>query len=258
MSEISEAKQTILVTGAANRLGAELARALALADYQVIIHYRDSQKQAEALAAEISDQGGATALVRADLRIRAEREKLIEEAAKPFGPLTALINNASLYQKDNLGDLTQDQWDSHFALHAEAPVFLSRDFAAQLPIDAQGTIINIVDERVLRPAPAAFSYHLSKAVLSAATQTMAQSLAPSVRVNAIGPGPILVEAGQSQTDFEKRGAEALLGDNANPADIIEAMFYLLNATSVTGQMIAVDGGEHLMWPARRGPTSKVK
>jgi len=250
--------QTVLITGAANRVGAEFARALAAADYQVIIHYASSKDAATALRDEISASGGAAAIVQADLTKRAQRAKLIDKATKLFGPITALINNASLYQKDSATDLDERQWDAHFALHAETPVFLARDFAAQLPDNTQASIINIVDERVLNPSPAAFSYHLSKATLWTATQMLAQSLAPSVRVNAIGPGAVLPEAGQSQTAFNKNGKKTLLGENADPSDLVEALFYLLNAKSVTGQFIAVDGGEHLVWPKRRGPTPKAK
>lgn len=253
---MTEAKQTVLITGGAQRLGAELVRALALADYQVVIHYNSSKKSAEALLAEIKAQGGTAALVKGNLTKRADRRSLIVRASKPFGPLSILINNASLYQKDTIADLDEDQWDNHFAMHTEAPIFLSRDFAAQLPKGTQGNIINIIDERVLRPAPAAFSYHLSKSVLWTATQTLAQSLAPNVRVNAIGPGPIIAEAGQSQATFNKRGKDSLLGHNADPADVVEAMFYLLSASNVTGQMLAIDAGEHLAWPKRRGPTPK--
>ncbi len=253
---MDEAKQTVLITGGAQRLGAHMARALCLADYQVVVHHHTSTDAAKALVDDITAAGGAAALVQADLTQRADRQTLMARASEPFGPLTVLINNASLYHKDAIADLEESDWDDHLAVHAEAPVFLSRDFAAQLPAGAKGNIINIVDERVLRPAPAAFSYHLSKSLLWTATQTMAQSLAPNVRVNAIGPGPIIAEVGQSTEDFNKRGEENILGQNADPTDAIEAMFYLLSAQSVTGQMLAIDGGEHLAWPHRRGPTPK--
>lgn len=252
-----EASEIVLITGAATRIGAEFARALAMAGYKIVIHYASSKDAAQNLAAEIKAEGADAAIVQADLTKRAQRSKLIEKAAKPFGPITTLINNASVYQKDSAKDVDETLWDTHFALHAEAPVFLARDFAAQLPKGTQGNIINIVDERVLSPSPAAFSYHLSKSTLWSATQTLAQSLAPTIRVNAIGPGAVLPEAGQSQATFDKRGTKTLLKQNADPSDLVEALFYLLNAKSVTGQFIAVDGGEHLLWPERRGVTPKA-
>lgn len=257
MSEI-EHQETVLITGAANRVGAEFARALAMAGYQVVIHYASSKQNAAILRQKIIAEGGKADIVQADLTKRTQRAKLMEKASKPFGPITTLINNASVYEKDVLSDLDEKQWDAHFALHAETPVFLARDFAAQLPKGETGSIINIIDERVLNPSPAAFSYHLSKATLWTATQMLAQSLAPTIRVNAIGPGAVLPEAGQTQSAFNKRGKKTLLGANAEPSDLVEALFYLLNAKSVTGQFIAVDGGEHLLWPDRRSPTPKTK
>lgn len=257
MSE-TDPQETVLITGAANRVGAEFARALAMAGYQVVIHYASSKQNATNLRAEIIADGGQAAIVQADLTKRAQRNRLIEKASKPFGPVTALINNASIYEKDSAIDVTEQLWDVHFALHAETPVFLARDFAAQLPIDTPGSIINIIDERVLNPAPAAFSYHLSKTILWTATQTLAQSLAPNIRVNAIGPGAVLPEAGQTQSAFNKLSKKTLLGENADTSDLVEALFYLLNAKSVTGQFLAVDGGEHLLWPERRGPMPRNK
>lgn len=246
------------MTGAADRLGAVLATGLAGAGYNVLIHYRSGAEKASNLADQINVDGGAAATVQADLTDRTDRAALIDTASKHFGPLNVLVNNASIYEKDSPATLQEDQWDRHFAIHAEAPVFLARDFAAQLPAGTTGNIINIIDERVLHSDPAAFSYALSKSVLWGATRTLAQNLAPAVRVNGIGPGAIIPEAGQSQQSFEARSALTLMGQTAGPDDILKTMLFLLNSPTITGQMIAVDAGEHLTWPPQRGPTPRTK
>ncbi|HZY67724.1 MAG TPA: SDR family oxidoreductase [Devosia sp.] len=256
MRKPSNQDRIALVTGAANRLGAAMARALAAEGWAVVIHHRGGEDEARALASEIGRFGGHAAPLKADLSDRRQRRVLIEDASALFGPLTLLVNSASSFEPDSVDDLDEELWDRHLAIHLEAPAFLARDFAAQVPEGAQGNIVNIIDERVLHLTPNYFSYTLSKAALWAMTQTMAQSLAPRIRVNAIGPGPTLREEGQSQAAFEKSQAAAPLGYAANASDICDALLYLLRARSVTGQMIAVDGGKHLDFPASRGPTPR--
>jgi NAD(P)-dependent dehydrogenase (short-subunit alcohol dehydrogenase family) len=240
-----------LVTGAANRLGAAMARALATAGWAVIIHHRGGQDDARALADEIVKAGGFAAILRADLANRRQRAALIGKAGAFFGPLTLLVNNASSFEPDSIADLDETLWDRHIAIHVEAPAFLARDFVAQLPAKVQGNVVNIIDERVLHLTPNYFSYTLSKAALWTMTQTMAQSLAPRIRVNAIGPGPTLQEKGQSQAAFDKSQAAAPLGYAANASDVCDALLYLVGARSVTGIMIPVDGGKHLDFPSSR-------
>ncbi|HHG89054.1 MAG TPA: SDR family oxidoreductase [Devosia sp.] len=248
----------ILVTGAANRIGAAIARTLAVAGHNVVIHYHCSQTSARDLVSDIADKGGAAALVQADLQKRPERSQLVASAAECFGPLSVLINNASIFEPDSAMTLDEKLWDSHFALHAEAPMFLARDFTAQLPKKTGGNIINIIDESVLRTNPAFFSYNLSKTVLWTATKTLAQSLAPAVRVNAIGPGPTLPSARQSEEDFARSVAALPLEVSPDPAEIAKAVLFLLDTPSITGQMIALDGGEHLDWRGRGGITPALK
>jgi NAD(P)-dependent dehydrogenase (short-subunit alcohol dehydrogenase family) len=245
-----------LVTGAGDRIGATIARRLAAAGYKVVIHYRSSVDAARAVQAEIKKAGGEAALVKADLAKRKDRAALIGKAAEVFGPLSVLINNASLYEPDSALDVDEGLWDEHFAVHAEAPVFLSRDFARQLPEGVTGNIVNIIDERVLQLSPAYLSYTLSKSVLWTATRTLAQSLAPRIRVNAIGPGPTLKPAGKTDAQFKASTARLPLGHGANPDDIADGILFILGAASMTGQMLALDGGEHLEWPQRRGPTPR--
>jgi NAD(P)-dependent dehydrogenase (short-subunit alcohol dehydrogenase family) len=256
MSNRTNRQQVALVTGAANRLGAAMARALASAGFAVIIHHRGGEADAKALAAEITSAGGQAATLKADLAIRRQRAGLIGKAARPFGPLTVLVNNASSFEPDSIADLDEALWDRHMAVHLEAPAFLARDFAAQLPDGVQGNIVNIIDERILHLTPNYFSYTLSKASLWTMTQTMAQSLAPRIRVNAIGPGPTLREKGQSEAAFQRSQAVSPLGYGANAGDVAETLLYLLGAKAVTGQMIALDGGKHLDFPAGRGPTPR--
>lgn len=247
-----------LVTGAATRVGRAIARHLAAQGYAIIIHYRASAVDADGLREQIECAEGSAEIVQADLTDRDQRNGLISAAAKHFGPITLLVNNASSYAPDSPETLNQDLWDTHFAIHAEAPLFLSRDFANQLPDGVQGNIINIIDERVQNLSPAYTSYTLSKSVLWTATQTLAQALAPRIRVNAVGPGPTLPEKSEPTATFTQRAQSTLLGHGSAPEHIAEAVAYLAGASSVTGQMIAVDGGQHLEFPARTAPTPAPK
>ncbi|MCP8883887.1 SDR family oxidoreductase [Devosia sp. XJ19-1] len=245
-----------LVTGAGDRIGAAIAMALSNAGHAVIIHYRSDAEGAKTLRSRIRAEGGQAEILRADLAKRRQRSTLVARAAALFGPLTVLVNNASAFEPDSARDVDEALWDAHFAVHAEAPVFLSRDFAAQLPEGAPGNIVNIIDERVLNPSPAYFSYFLSKSVLWTATQTLAQTLAPAIRVNAIGPGPVLPNARQTQAEFDLSVDNLPLRRHAGPEAIAQGVLAILSMPSFTGQMLALDGGQHLTYPAKRGPTPR--
>jgi NAD(P)-dependent dehydrogenase (short-subunit alcohol dehydrogenase family) len=245
-----------LVTGAADRIGAVLARRLAQDGYAVIIHYRSFADGANAVVAGIKASGGKASSIQADLANPRQRAGLIAKASKPFGPLTVLVNNASIYEPDSAADLDEALWDAHFALHAKAPVFLARDFAAQLPAGAEGNIVNIIDERVLHLSPAYLSYTLSKSTLWTATRTLAQSLAPRIRVNAIGPGPTLAPVGKGEPGFKAAIARLPLKRGATPGEIADGLMFILSARSMTGQMLALDGGQHLDYNERRKPTPR--
>ncbi|MBN9308080.1 SDR family oxidoreductase [Devosia sp.] len=249
-------RRVALVTGAADRVGAAIARRLARSGWAVIVHYRSSAGKAETVAAGIRAAGGRAATVGADLADRSERARVVAEAGQAFGPLTLLVNNASLFERDAATDLDEALWDAHFAVHAEAPAFLARDFAAQLPDDVQGNIINIIDERVLDLSPAYFSYTLSKSVLWTMTRTLAQSLAPRIRVNAVAPGPTAPPPHVTPEAHARRLTELPLGTAADPDGIADGVLAILALPAMTGQMIALDGGEHIEWPARRGPTPR--
>ena len=236
--------KTVLITGGAARIGAHIARGLAEDGWKVCIHYRTSAAPAEALAAEI---GGVA--VKANLRVPRDVATLIERSRDALGsPLYALINNASTFDPDEASDFSDAVFDHHIDVNLRAALHFSRDFAAQAP--GQGAIINMIDQRVYRPAPDFFTYGVAKAGLLWATKTMAQAFAPDIRVNGIGPGPTLRNHTQSGDDFEREKHSTLLGNGSPPDQIVEAVRYLLGASSVTGQMIAVDGGQHLNFQSK--------
>jgi len=234
-----------LVTGAARRIGRALALEAARAGYALAIHHRDSADEAASLIAEIEGAGGKAIALAADLSDRAACEGLIEQATA-LGPVTLLVNSASQFHDDRFGALG-DHWDEHFEVNLRAPVFLAQAFAKRLSADHDGLIVNILDQRVWRPTPQFFSYSLTKAALWTATMTMAQALAPRIRVNAIGPGPTLPSVHQSGADFETEVRGVPLQRKVSPSDIAQALRYLIEASAVTGQMIAVDAGQHLAW-----------
>ena len=236
------ARGAALVTGAARRIGRALALAAADAGYDVAVHHRDSAEDAEATAAAIREKGVRAAVIAFDLADNPGR--LIEQAQAALGPVTLLVNNASVFLDDTLESLTRELWDAHMEANLHAPVALTQAFAAQ---GGEGLVVNIVDQRVWRPNPQVFSYSLSKAGLWWATRTMAQALSPRIRVNAIGPGPTLPSIHQSAADFEAEAANILLERRVTPDEIAAALRYLIDAPLVTGQMIAVDGGQHLGW-----------
>jgi NAD(P)-dependent dehydrogenase (short-subunit alcohol dehydrogenase family) len=229
-----------LVTGAGRRLGAELALAAARSGYNLVLHHRGAD--IEAVAAAVRDLGALALTVRGDLADPDAAARLI--AAAPAPP-ALLVNNASHFTDDKAQDVTPAAIDAAMAVNLRAPVLLAQAFARRL--DGAGLIVNVVDQRVWRLTPQYFSYTLSKAALWAATQTLAQALAPRIRVNAIGPGPTLGSVHQKPGEFEAEAAAVPLGHGPAVAEIGAALAYLINAPSVTGQMIAVDGGQHLSW-----------
>jgi NAD(P)-dependent dehydrogenase (short-subunit alcohol dehydrogenase family) len=175
-------------------------------------------------------------------------EKAILAAAEAaLGPVRLLVNSASAFERDAFADLDPERWERHFAVNLRAPVFLAREVARRLPEGAEGAVVHILDQRVWKPTPQFFSYTLAKAALWTATRTMAQALAPRMRVNAVGPGPTLPSPRQNLEDFQRQSAALPLGRGPTPDDIADAVAYLARARSVTGQMIAVDGGQHLAW-----------
>ncbi|RVA46885.1 SDR family oxidoreductase [Mesorhizobium sp. M7A.F.Ca.US.001.01.1.1] len=244
---MSKATVTALVTGGARRIGRAIVEDLAAHGFAVAIHCNRSRSEADALAAEIIAGGGRAAVVAADLADMDAIDDLIGEAQAALGPLSLLVNNASLFEDDSVLDFDWRAWDRHFAVHVKAPALLAQNFARALPAGQEGLIVNMIDQRVWRPTPRYFSYALSKSTLWTATQMMAQGLGPRVRVNAIGPGPTLKNARQDDSDFAAQVDGLILKRGPELPEFGATIRYLWEARSVTGQMIALDGGQHLAW-----------
>lgn len=246
-----------LVTGAARRLGRAMAIYLAGRGFDVAVHYASSEAEAAEVTAEIAAMGRRAAALKADLLVEAETDSLVARAAEALGgPLTLLVNNASIFEYDNIARMTRQSWDRAIESNLRAPVLLTQRFAAQAPRalpDAQGEplaralVVNMIDQRVLKLTPEFMSYTIAKMGLWAFTRTAAQGLAPHVRVNAIGPGPTLQGARQSAEHFARQRAATLLGRGASPEDIVAALGYFIDAPAVTGQLLCIDGGQHLAW-----------
>lgn len=244
--------KTALVTGAAKRIGRAIATTLARAGYDIAVHYGTSREDAAAVAAELQTFGVRAVPVQADLGDVSQAARLVAEARKALGPLSVLVNNASVFADDRVATVTAESWHTHIDTNLLAPILLAQAFAAQddLPgiSDKNGaSIINLIDQRVLKPSPVFFSYGLSKAGLWHATRILAQDLAPRIRVNAVGPGPTLKSIHQTQADFDREARATLLQKPTSPEEVAATVLYLLNAPSVTGQMICVDSGQHLEW-----------
>ena len=234
-----------LITGSGRRIGAAIALALSRADYDVVLHANTSRADAEDLAAKITRAGRRANVVLANLADATAVGGLIPAAAV-FGPLTLLVNNASVFEEDEFGALDRAHFERTMAINLTAPLFLAQAFAAQAGAGGDASIVNVVDQRVLRPTPKFFSYTLSKSALHLATTTLAQALAP-LRVNAVAPGPVLPSPRQTATQFAAQAASVPLGQGPTPEAIAAAVVYLATATSVTGVTLPVDGGQHLSW-----------
>lgn len=240
------APRAALITGAGRRIGATIALALARAGYAVVLHANNSREDAERLAAAITGAGGRAGVVLADLTDHEAVRGLIPAAAA-FGQLTLLVNNAGEFEPDDIETLSHPRFQRAVAVNLAAPLFLSQAFAAQAPNGADASIINIIDQRVLKPTPRFFSYTLSKSALHTATTTLAQALAPKLRVNAVAPGPTLPSPRQTDEQFAAQSESLPLQRGPRPEDIAAAVLYLAQAKSVTGVTIPVDGGQHLSW-----------
>ena len=250
MSETPAAlPRAALVTGGAQRIGRAIALALAHDGYAVAVQTRRSRAAADRLVAEIAAAGGRAAVVEADLADHDAVLRLIPAAAAALGPLTLLVNNAAEFEPDEIGRLERERFDRHFAVNLRAPIFLAEAFAAQAPPGVDAAIVNLLDQRVYRPTPRFLSYGLTKSALHVATTTLAQALAPRIRVNAVAPGPTLPSPRQDAQAFARQVDALPLDRGPRPQDIADAVLYLAGAGSVTGVTIAVDGGQHLAWRA---------
>lgn len=236
-----------LVTGAARRIGRAIALSLAGDGWTIAVHHNHSDEEAAGVIREIEALGSRAIAVHADLRDAGAAASLVPEAARALGPLTLLVNNASIFEKDEAATMTPESWAAHMDANLRAPAFLSQAFAAQLPAGAQGNIVNMIDQRVWRPNPKFLSYTVSKMALWDMTRLLAQALAPRIRVNGIGPGPAMVNARQSEADFARQAGATILRRGTTPQEICAALRFILASPAMTGQMIALDGGQHLAW-----------
>ncbi len=236
-----------LVTGAGKRIGRGIALALAAQGWAIGVHYNTSRADADEVVELIEQGGGRAAAVQGNLADPAAVDGIVPATREALGPPTCLINNASLFVGDELGALDRDLWDQHLNINVQAPVFLAQALANQLPDDVQGNIINIIDQRVWKLTPLFFSYTISKSALWTATRTLAQALAPRVRVNAIGPGPAMQSVHQTDDQFREQCEATALDRGTTPEEIAAAIGFILDAPAMTGQMIALDGGQHLAW-----------
>lgn len=238
-----------LITGGATRLGRELALALAARGFDIAVHYNTSTAAAQATVADIAAMGRLGVALPADLADVQAVQDLVPQAASALGqPLTTLINNAAVFDYDTLDSLTAETFDRHIAINTRAPLLLMQGFAAQAP--QGGTVVNMLDMRLRKLTPKFMTYTLSKAALETLTITGAQALGPDIRVNGIAPGSTMIAERQSQSHFDAQRAAGVLERGPEPEDILRTLFYLLDNPAVTGQVICVDGGQHLTWQTR--------
>jgi NAD(P)-dependent dehydrogenase (short-subunit alcohol dehydrogenase family) len=237
----------VLITGAGHRIGRALALDLAARGHAIGVHVNGSAAAGDEVVGLIRGAGGKAVVLQADLGDMAAVDRLLPEMVATLGAPHTVINNASMFVYDDVSTLEHGLYGQHLAVNLEAPVFLAKALAEHLPERAQGNVINIIDQRVWKPTPHFVSYSIAKAGLWAATRQLAQALAPRIRVNAIGPGPVLRSVHQSTEDFDAQAKATLLGRGTSPVEIASAIRFILDAPAMTGQMIALDGGQHLAW-----------
>ena len=245
MTDKRTSSQNALITGAGRRIGRAIAMSLAANGWHVGVHYFRSANVAEALVYEIQSSGGRAVAIGADLSARGASSRLIEVAREHLGPLSCLVNNASVFERDTVSTATRSTWDQHMDVNLRAPFELSQAFVHQLPDTVEANIINIIDQRVWNLTPDFTTYTLSKAGLWGLTQILARALAPQVRVNGVGPGPTLQSAHQSEEAFTNEWSSMPLKRQVSPEEIAAAVRFILDAPGMTGQMIAIDSGQHM-------------
>lgn len=238
-----------LVTGATRRIGLSIAECLAAKGYYLALHCNETAyEETKEAAGRLVERGSKTLVIPADLLDPAAPARIMKAAVNAFGSLDLLVNNASIFEEDSAFALDLDLWERLLAINLRAPLLLAQEFVRQVPEGSAAAVVNIIDQRVWRPTPQFFSYSVTKSALWWATQTMAQTFAPrGIRVNAVGPGPVLPNEPQGAKGFAAEVAGVPLKRAVAEAEIAEAVLYLARATSVTGQMIVVDAGQHLAW-----------
>jgi NAD(P)-dependent dehydrogenase (short-subunit alcohol dehydrogenase family) len=236
-----------LITGAAKRLGADMVRALARDGFDIALHCYRSRAEAEELAAEVAGLGRRAAVIRADLAREEEVTGIVAAAVERVGPLAILVNNASVFELDRLATADRRSWDLHLETNLRAPIVLAQDFVAQLPQGCRGLIVNMLDQRVLNLTPNFLTYSISRMGLWGATQVLARELAPRVRVNAIGPGPVLPAPGTDRARFDELVRATPLQRATSPLEIANALRFIVASPSMTGQLVTLDSGQAMGW-----------
>jgi len=247
---------TALVTGGAKRIGASISKHLAKSGWNVIIHFNTNKKAAIQLRSKIIKLGGSAEIIKADLSKEKHVKELIPRIKKKYGDLSLLINNASIFERDNIAKLKEYDWNRNIEINVKAPLFLSKYFYNSLSKNESGIIINIVDQGVLNNRPDFISYYASKNSLWYLTKTLAQTFSPKVRVCALGPGPTLKNSRQTNNDFIKQIQSLPLRKGPNLEEINMAVDFIIFSYSFTGQMITLDGGEHLKWEVKKSKIYK--
>ena len=246
MKEEMEA-QRIIITGGATRIGAAIAESLASLKNQITIHYNKSKEKAEKLKKILEKKGSKVFLIKADLNKISELNKIIKFANKKMKGINCLINNASVFENDNIKKFSIKRWDNHLNINLKAPALLIQQFAKIVSKNTSANVINIVDQKVFKITPYFLSYTLSKTGLYTLTKTSAMSLAPNIRVNGIAPGPTIKSKRQSLKHFKKQYLSTLLRKNVDTKEICSAIKFLITSKSITGQVIVIDSGQNLSW-----------
>ena len=239
--------QRIIITGGATRIGAAIAESLASLKNQITIHYNKSKEKAEKLKKILEKKGSKVFLIKADLNKISELNKIIKFANKKMKGINCLINNASVFENDNIKKFSIKRWDNHLNINLKAPALLIQQFAKIVSKNTSANVINIVDQKVFKITPYFLSYTLSKTGLYTLTKTSAMSLAPNIRVNGIAPGPTIKSKRQSLKHFKKQYLSTLLRKNVDTKEICSAIKFLITNKSITGQVIAIDSGQNLSW-----------
>jgi NAD(P)-dependent dehydrogenase (short-subunit alcohol dehydrogenase family) len=240
-----EAKK-IVITGSATRIGAAIAKSLAGYDVKIILHYNKSEKEVKKLKAELENFGSEVFLIKADLSKITQTKKIIPFAYKKMKGLDCLINNASIFEKDDLSNFNEKSFNNHLNVNLKAPSILTQDFKKYLKSN-KGNIVNIIDQRIFKLTPYFFSYTLSKTGLQTLTKISAMALSPNIRVNGVAPGPTIKNKRQSESHFKKQWKSLILKDKVDPKNICETVKYFIYNDNVTGQIISVDSGQSLSW-----------
>ncbi len=240
-------KNIALITGGSKRIGAAISEQIAKEGWNIIIHYNKSRNKAFNLKKRLSSYKINCCCIRANLSNESELKRLFINAKKEMGNINCLINNASTFELDGIENIKKKNWDYHLNTNVWAPIFLIQQFAKNLPKKMNGNIINIVDQRVINLTPFFTTYTLTKSMMWTLTQTLAMSLAPQIRVNAIGPGPTFASKRQTENNFKKQYQSMPLKKKVNPKEIANAVKFIINNQSITGQLITVDSGQHLGW-----------